>query len=301
MAKSTIELPQENLLRGRVSGGVLLRAAGDEGEAEGPLMVGHFAVFNQWTEINSYEGNFLEMFAPGAFKRTINNNRSKMKVLFQHGYDYVIGDKPLGPITELREDEEGAYYEVPLLDAGYVREEVLPGLEAELYGASFRFRVIKEAIDEEPEASDHNPHALPERVVKEAHVVEFGPVTFPAYEGASAGLRSLESSELVAQAALERMERRDAESSHNLAARFASRNEHGEADTSAEKSEEAEEVAPGNSAEPEVAETEGAAPDESGKDNAPAQVRPETESHPDRGARGKERLYGATTAPSWRL
>lgn len=300
MAKSTIELPQENLLRGRVSGGVLLRAAGDEGEADGPLMVGHFAVFNQWTEINSYEGNFLERFVPGAFKKTISENRERIKVLFQHGYDYVIGDKPLGPITDLREDDEGAYYEVPLLDAGYVREEVLPGLEAELYGASFRFRVIREEIDEEPGVSNENPQGLPERTVKEAHVVEFGPVTFPAYEGASAGLRSLEASELVAQAALERMERGNAERSHNLAARFASRST--EPGTAAEESKEAEEVNSDETVKPEVEEAEGAQqPPEGSGDNAPPQGSAEAEPHPDRGRREKERLYGASTAPSWRL
>lgn len=302
MGKSTIELPRENLLRGKVSG-VALRAAGEEGEADGPVMVGHFAVFNQWTEINSYEGNFLEKFAPGSFKKTIRDSRSKMKALFQHGYDYVVGDKPLGPITELREDDEGVYYEVPLLDAGYVREEILPGLEAELYGASFRFRVIREEIDEEPDPSEDNPQGLPERIVKEAHVVEFGPVTFPAYEGASAGLRSLEASELVAQAALERMERQDSQRSRSLAARFATRSESTETapPTSTAESEETEKVAPGETVEPKVAETEGTKPPESSDGDAPPQGSAEAEPHPDRGRREKERLYGASTAPSWRL
>lgn len=302
--------PKENLLRGTVSGVALRSGEGDEGEeATGPVMEGHFAVFNQWTEINSWEGNFLEMFAPGAFKRTIKNNGSVMKVLFQHGYDYMIGDKPLGPIRALEEDSDGdhvpgvagAWYEVPLLDAAYVREEVLPGLEGDLYGASFRFRVIREEINEDPGVSDHNPHGLPERVVKEAQVVEFGPVTFPAYEGASAGCRSLEAGELVAQAALERMERQDSQRSHNLAARFASRSEVAEPDTSAEKTVEAPEAAPDDPAETEVEETEETQPEDSGDDNAPPQVRPETESHSDRGAREQERLYGAATAPSWRL
>lgn len=309
MSKSTIELPRENLLRGKVSG-IALRAAGDEGEgADGPVMAGHFAVFNQWTEINSWEGNFLEMFAPRAFKKTIRDNGDNMKVLFQHGYDYMIGDKPLGPIRALEEDSEGdhvdgvagAWYEVPLLDAPYVRQDLLPGLEADLYGASFRFRVIREEIDEEPEPSDYNPQGLPERIVKEAHVVEFGPVTFPAYDGASAGLRSLEAGELVAQAALERMERQDAERSHNLAARFAVRSE----DTaSAEKPEETEEVAPDETAEPEVEETKGDVapePEGNGDKDAPPQGSAEAEPHPDRGRREKPRLYGASTAPSWRL
>lgn len=302
MANSTIELPRENLLRGKVSG-VAVRAAGEEGEADGPVMVGHFAVFNQVAEINSYEGNFLEKFAPGSFKKTIRDSRSKMKVLFQHGYDYVVGDKPLGPIVDLREDDEGVYYEVPLLDAGYVREEILPGLEAELYGASFRFRVIREEVDEEPDPSEENPKGLPLRVVKEAHVVEFGPVTFPAYEGASAGLRSLEASELVAQAALERMERQDSKRSHNLAACFAVRSESAETapPTSTDETEEADTAAPEETVEPEVTETEGIQPPENSDGDAPPQGSAEAEPHPDRGRREKERLYGASTAPSWRL
>jgi len=37
----------------------------------------------------------------------------------------------------------------------------------------------------------HNPDAIPERTILQTQVFEFGPVTFPAYEGASAGVRSL--------------------------------------------------------------------------------------------------------------
>jgi HK97 family phage prohead protease len=287
---------KENLLRGTVSG-VALRAAGeDEGQPTGPVMEGHFAVFNQWTEIDSWEGNFLEMFVPGAFKKTIRENRENMKVLFQHGYDYMIGDKPLGPIEELREEEQGVFYEVPLLDAPYARMEVQPGLEAGLYGASFRFRVIREEIDEDPGVSDYNPRGIPERKVKEAQVPEFGPVTFPAYEGASAGCRSLEASELVAQAALERMESRDSGLGRNLAARFASRSE--PITTSPDEPGTQEE--PGEPVEPEVEETTGeqqmkdAPPDDSAET-------PDVESHPDSGRRDNGRLYGVSSVPSWRL
>lgn len=183
------EFPRDNLYRA-VFPGVELRAA-DAGE-EGPVMVGHFAVFNRWTEINSvFEGRFLERFAPGAFRKTFRENRDRMRVLFQHGYDPQVGDKPLGPIRELREDDRGAYYEVPLLDAPYVREQILPGLERGLYGASFRFRAVREDINDSPGRSEHNPEGVPERTVREAQVMEFGPVTFPAYPDASAGIRSV--------------------------------------------------------------------------------------------------------------
>jgi HK97 family phage prohead protease len=188
MSDHDSRLPREDLIRA-VGGNVELRDATDD---TGPVMNGHFAVFDQWTEIKSvWEGNFMERFVPGAFRKTFRENRDRIRVLFQHGMDPQVGDKPLGPITDLREDDEGAAYEVPLLDASYVRDQVLPGLEAGLYGASFRFKVMREEIEEEPKASEDNPNGLPERTVKEAQVMEFGPVTFPAYAGATAGVRSL--------------------------------------------------------------------------------------------------------------
>jgi HK97 family phage prohead protease len=161
-------------------------------EAGGPLMFGHLARFNEWTEIDSiFEGRFMEQIAPGSFTKTIGENRQAMRVLLNHGRDPQLGDKPLGPISDLREDDQGAYYEVPLLDAPYVRDNVLPGLKAGLYGASFRFSVIREDFNKEPKRSDHNPEGIPERTIKEVRLSEFGPVTFPAYDGATAGVRSL--------------------------------------------------------------------------------------------------------------
>jgi len=156
-----------------------------------PVLEGHFAVFDRWTEIDSFwEGRFLESIAPGAFAKTFKENRAGIKVLFQHGRDASIGNKPLGPVDVLEEDDTGARYEVPLLDTSYNRD-LLPGLEAKLYGASFRFRVVKEALNQKPERSDRNPKGIPERTVQECQVMEFGPVTFPAYDEATAGVRSL--------------------------------------------------------------------------------------------------------------
>lgn len=184
-----MSLPKDDLCRAVAYAPSLVRTPDSDTDAM-PTLTGRFAVFNQWTEINSlFEGRFLERVAPGAFKKTIREGREGMRVLFQHGHDPQIGDKPLGPIRELREDEEGAYYEVPLLDTSYNRD-LVPGLEAGLYGASFRFRVVREEVVDDPGPGEHNPLGLPERTVKEAQVHEFGPVTFPAYAGASAGVRS---------------------------------------------------------------------------------------------------------------
>lgn len=180
-------LPRDDLVRA-LSPGFELRSPEDGGM---PTLFGHFAVFDRWTEIDSlWEGNFLERIARGAFRKTFRENRSAIKPLFQHGHDPQIGDKPLGAAKVLREDETGAYYEVPLLDTSYNRD-LVPGLEAGLYGASFRFRVVKEEINDSPDPSDANPRGLPERTIKELRLYEFGPVTFPAYEDATAAVRSL--------------------------------------------------------------------------------------------------------------
>lgn len=178
--------PRENLYRAMYPG-VELRS-----ETNGPPhLTGHFAVFNRWTEINSiFEGRFLERISPGAFTKTIAESLPSMRVLFQHGRDPQIGDKPLGSIDTLAEDKIGAAYDVSLLDTSY-NKDLIPGLEAGLYGASFRFKVMKEEFVNEPGKSDYNPGGLPERTIKEAAVNEFGPVTFPAYAEATAGIRSL--------------------------------------------------------------------------------------------------------------
>lgn len=193
-AASSTRPPRDNLIRA-MRGNIQLRAAG----SGMPTLIGHLGVFNQWTRINStWEGEFMERLAPGSFTKTFAENRAHMRVTLNHGSDPQAGDKPLGPIAELREDETGGYYEVPLLDTSYNRD-IAPGLEANLYGSSWRASVMKEDFVQRTKASDYNPDALPERTIKELRVMEFGPVTFPAYEGATAGVRSLTDDFIVRQ------------------------------------------------------------------------------------------------------
>jgi HK97 family phage prohead protease len=179
--------PRENLIRA-VLPGVEFRT--DDDDHGRPVLYGHFARFNEWTEINSaWEGRFMERFVPGAFKKTLREQGDRLRVLFQHGHDPEIGDKPIAELSDVREDDEGAYYEARLFDG--LPPLIMDGLRAGQYGASFRFSVMREELRESPEPSEQNPNGLPERTVKEARVPEFGPVTFPAYAGATAGVRSM--------------------------------------------------------------------------------------------------------------
>lgn len=173
---------------------VVMRAD-DDSETSGPgTMVGHFSMFDSWYEINSwFEGNFLERLAPGAFKRTIKNRsgESPIRVLLEHGMDPTVGDKPLGVPAVLEERDGGGYHETPLLDTSYNRD-LAPALAAGAYGQSFRFQVLRDEWNEEPDPSDTNPKGLPERTIKEVRLIEIGPTVFPASPAtnASTGLRS---------------------------------------------------------------------------------------------------------------
>ena len=160
-------------------------------DADGmPSMEVRFSRFDEWYEIDSFfEGNFLERTAPGAFAKTISEQRDHIRTLFDHGFDPSIGNKVLGEITDLREDKDSPVGEVQLFDTSYVRD-LLPGLKAGVYGSSMRMRVMKDEWVKAPESSDHNPKGLPERTIKEVRLYEFGPVTFPANPQSTASVRS---------------------------------------------------------------------------------------------------------------
>lgn len=185
---ATFSPPRENVVRASMPA---LEFRSDEQDDGIGLLRGHFTVFDSWYEVrSSWEGHFFERVAAGSLKKTIEENRDNIRCLYDHGHDPNIGNKPLGPFRSLEEDEVGGYYEVPMMDTSYNRD-LLPGLKAGLYGASFRFRVIREDVDEKPSRSEFNPNGIPERTIREIQLSELGPVTFGASPAATAGVRSL--------------------------------------------------------------------------------------------------------------
>ena len=163
-------------------------------DEELPTLAGHLAVFDQWTRINSmFEGEFMERIAPGAFAKTIAEGRDRIQITFNHGHDPSLGDQVLADLKDIREDETGAYYEADLFPE--IPPLLMRGLRLGKYGASFRFSVVKEEPsrwwEKRPaKETEHNPDRLPERTVRELALYEFGAVTYPAYPGATAGVRS---------------------------------------------------------------------------------------------------------------
>lgn len=173
----TIDAPRTDLIR-MVKGEI--RSDGDR-----RTLIGYAAMFNRSTVINSWEGNFREQIAPGAFARSIKNKGTGIKVLFNHGMDPSIGDKPLGRASTIQEDGKGLYVEVPLSRTSY-NDDIIALLEdGAIDGMSFRFSVPTGG-----DTWDYPERGLPTRTLTEVNLAEFGPVTFPAYEATSAGVRA---------------------------------------------------------------------------------------------------------------
>lgn len=167
----------------------ILQELAKDGSDLGTLEV-NFSKFNTWYRIDSFwEGTFLERTAPGTFKKTLAERGPQVKMLFNHGMDFNIGDKVLSTPEQYGERKDSPFLSGPLFDTSYNRD-LLPGLRAGAYGSSFMFEVLGETWNNEPEKSADNPDGIPERTIHEVRLFEAGPVTWPANPDATAGVRS---------------------------------------------------------------------------------------------------------------
>jgi HK97 family phage prohead protease len=156
-----------------------------EQNAGGELIEGRVMPYLEWTEIRSLdEGHFLERFFPGAFADQISKGIGRVRVLFEHGTDRLLGRQIIAKITQLQDRPDGLYYRAELLHG--VPALVVSGLRAGLYGSSVRFRPIEAQRTRFPGRTDWNPRGLPEQTVQAAELRELSVVAFPAYMGTTA-------------------------------------------------------------------------------------------------------------------
>ncbi len=182
--------------REEMSGGELVYRASEpsamhfrEDEGSASILEGRMMPYGEWGEIRSrVEGHFMERFAPGSLAKTMREQATKMRALFEHGLD-LLGTQAIAEIDELREEADGAYYRASLLDG--LPPLLVAGLRRGLYGSSIRYEPVKWDRVRYPKRSEHNPEGIPEITVREGMVKEFSVTTFPVYAGATARIRSL--------------------------------------------------------------------------------------------------------------
>ena len=162
----------------------------EEPDGGGGILEGRMVPYGEWTEIrSSIEGHFFERVMPGALTKTIAERAGRLRVLFEHGLSQILDRQSIAAVEEIRDEADGPYYRANLLKG--LPDLLLDGLRQGLYGTSIAMRPIKGDIDAKPGKSDHNPEGIEERSITEAFLREFCVVSFPAYEGATATVRSL--------------------------------------------------------------------------------------------------------------
>ena len=153
-----------------------------ERRADGPAMiVGYASVFYDGTPETEYQlwDGYVERIMPGAFDRAIRED--DVRGLFNHDPDHLLG-RTLAETLRLSVDQRGLRYEIEPPDTQLGRDLVASIERGDLTGSSFAFTVTDEVW----------------RVVEEVHIREIegvrlydvGPVTYPAYEATTTGLRS---------------------------------------------------------------------------------------------------------------
>lgn len=170
-----MDIPRDDLTR---SVPFTLDRAADDGD--GLTLEGYGAVFGDPTRIDSWEGTFDEQIQRGAFSETLKERTPVIQ--FDHGHHPLVGSLPIGSVDVIREDAHGLFVRARLHDNWLVepvRDAIASGA---ITGMSFRFSVVKDAIDKTGDT--------PLRTIQEVKLYEVGPVVFPAYESTSVGVRS---------------------------------------------------------------------------------------------------------------
>jgi HK97 family phage prohead protease len=163
--------------------------AGD-GEQAGQL-VGHAAVFNQWTMISDWFGDgWDESVAPGAFRKTIKE--ADIRALWNHDPNIILGRNKAGTL-KLSEDETGLLTIITPPDNEWGRPIMDAVKRGDVSGMSIAFQVIKEQWERPAKKKDANePRERPKRTIKEAQLFDVSPVTFPAFPQTDVAARSAE-------------------------------------------------------------------------------------------------------------
>lgn len=151
------------------------RASGDDGGFEG-----HAA---SWWNVDAY-GTAM---APGAFKKTIQERRNRIPVLWNHNSDI-----PIGKHLDLQEDDHGLYVNIGIADDGAEGTTLIRRLRYGVpLGLSFGFVTIRQrgAHDDDPldlstapawMGDDEDEVRSKTKVITEVEYWESSPVTFAA-------------------------------------------------------------------------------------------------------------------------
>lgn len=157
---------------------------GSEQDGNPPLpnIAGYASVFwnNEPTTQYMLYDDLAERIMPGCFDRAIRED--DVRALFNHDANMLLGRNTAGTL-KLSIDKTGLAYEIEANDKTTVARDVAGMLErGDLSGSSFSFIPT--------DVSWREQDGLVVREINGCRLFDVGPVTFPAYEATTSGLRS---------------------------------------------------------------------------------------------------------------
>jgi HK97 family phage prohead protease len=163
-----------------------VRASAD---SNAPVIEGHAAVFDEWSELLGSMFPFKEKVRHGAFSETIG--KDDIRALFNHNPDYVLGRNKAGTL-ELEETEQGLLVRILPPDTQWARDLQVSIGRGDITQMSIGFEVLEDKWATE--------NGVDIRDLIKVKLYDVSPVTFPAYTQTDVGLRGMESyNKLIAE------------------------------------------------------------------------------------------------------
>lgn len=154
--------------------------------AKQPRIIGYASVFYDGSPETEYQlwSDAVERIMPGAFDAAIKSEQD-VRGLFNHDPNLLLGRTAAGTLA-LDTDATGLRYVIEPGETSVARDVVEHVRRGDLTGSSFAFRVV----DERWRVEQVNGRDLEIREILGVDLYDVGPVTFPAYEASTTGLRS---------------------------------------------------------------------------------------------------------------
>lgn len=176
-------------------------------EGERPKIRGIASVYYDGTAATEYKlwTDTVERIMPGAFDAALE--RDDVRALFNHDSNMVLGRTP--KTLTLSDSPEGLRYEIDPADTGVARDVTEHIRRGDVSGSSFAFLVTDEEWRKEDKVTI--------REIRGVELFDVGPVTYPAYESTTAGVRSVDGVEEARAAFAKWKERNEATSARRSA------------------------------------------------------------------------------------
>ena len=144
-------------------------------------IIGYGSVFNSRSEPL---WGFREIIKPGAFDDVLTND---VRALFNHDPNFILGRSAANTLS-LSVDDRGLQYNIVAPDTQTIRDLVIaPMMRGDINQSSFAFQVAR---DGEDWYQDDEGIVIRE-ISKFSRLYDVSPVTYPAYQDADSGVRSM--------------------------------------------------------------------------------------------------------------